>query len=119
MKIKRSSFDRLFIHKFCPFLKFKLFEDFFTRIKSYANQMDQDKLSDRTLKIQKVIETFEKKRKSILNVNLRRWRRNEFEMRIEHTLMRRVTKNAMNWRVKDLFYSWKLESEAKKVKIMH
>lgn len=25
----------------------------------------------------------------------------------------------MNWRVRDLFYSWKLESEAKKVKIMH
>ena len=39
-------------------------------------------------------------------------------MRIERTLMRRVTKNAMNWRVKDLFYSWKLEAEAKKVKIM-
>lgn len=33
--------------------------------------------------------------------------------------MRRITKNAMNWRVKDLFYSWKLESEAKRVKTMH
>jgi hypothetical protein len=76
-------------------------------------------LTDRTNRIQKVIETFEKKRKSILNVNWRRWRRNEYEMRIEKNLLKRITKNAMNWRVKDLFYSWKLESEAKKVKIMH
>lgn len=76
MKVKRSSFERLFVHKFCPFLKFKLFEDFFSRFKSFANKKDQDKLTDRTDRIQKVIETFEKKRKSILNVNLRRWRRN-------------------------------------------
>lgn len=33
--------------------------------------------------------------------------------------MRRLTKNAMNWRIKDLFYTWKLETEAKKVKTMH
>jgi hypothetical protein len=65
---------------------------------------------DRTDRIQKVIETFEKKRKSILNFNFRRWRRNEYEMRIERNLMRRLTKNAMNWRVKDLFYTWKLET---------
>lgn len=25
----------------------------------------------------------------------------------------------MNWRVKDLFYTWKLETEAKRVKQMH
>lgn len=40
-------------------------------------------------------------------------------MRIEKNLLRRITKNAMNWRIKDLFYSWKLECEAKRVKIMH
>ena len=40
-------------------------------------------------------------------------------MRIEKNLLRRISKNAMNWRIKDLFYSWKLECEAKKVKIMH
>lgn len=33
--------------------------------------------------------------------------------------MRRITKNAMNWRVRDLFYAWKLQAEAKNVKIMH
>jgi hypothetical protein len=108
MKVKRSSFERLFIQKFCPFLKYKTFEDFFARLKSYANKRDDDRLTDRTSRIQRVIATFEKKRKSILNANLRRWLRNEYEMRIERTLMRRVTKNAMNWRVRDLFYSWKL-----------
>ena len=30
--------------------------------------------------------------------------------------MKRITKNAMNWRIKDLFYTWKLECEAKRVK---
>lgn len=40
-------------------------------------------------------------------------------MRIAKNLMRRITKNAMNWRVKDLFFTWKLETEAKKVKQMH
>ncbi len=40
-------------------------------------------------------------------------------MRIEKALMRRLTKNAMNWRIRDLFYTWKLETEAKRVKIMH
>ena len=33
--------------------------------------------------------------------------------------MRRITRNAMNWRVKDSFFSWKLETEAKRVKQMH
>lgn len=40
-------------------------------------------------------------------------------MRIAKNLMRRITKNAMNWRVKDLFFTWKLETEAKRVKQMH
>jgi hypothetical protein len=40
-------------------------------------------------------------------------------MRIAKNLMRRLTKNAMNWRVRDLFYVWKLETEAKNVKKMH
>lgn len=88
-------------------------------MKNYNNSRDSDRLTDRTSRIQRVIATFEKKRKSILNANLRRWRRNEYVMRIEKNLLKRVTKNAMNWRVRDLFYSWKLESEAKKVKIMH
>lgn len=55
-----------------------------------------------------MIGTFEKKRKSILNVYLRRWRRNEYLMRIEKNLLKRITKNAMNWRSRDLFYAWKL-----------
>jgi hypothetical protein len=33
--------------------------------------------------------------------------------------MRRLTRNAMNWRVKDCFYSWRLETAAKNVVIMH
>lgn len=40
-------------------------------------------------------------------------------MRIARNLLRKITKNAMNWRVKDLFFSWKLETEAKRVKQMH
>lgn len=78
MKVKRKIFDRLFIHKFCPFLQYKLFEDFFTRLKSYSNKRDNDKLADKTMRIQTVIETFEKKRKSNLNAYFRRWRRNEY-----------------------------------------
>ena len=40
-------------------------------------------------------------------------------MRIAKLVMRRVTRNAMNWRVRDLFHSWKLETEAKVIKQMH
>ncbi len=39
---------------------------------------------------------------------MRIWRRNQYVMRIEFNLLKRVTKNAMNWRVRDVFYSWKL-----------
>lgn len=76
MKIRMKSFNRLFIHKFLPFLIYKVSEEFFTRVKNYNNHKDNAQLTDRTYRIQKVIETFEKKRKSILNVNLRKWRRN-------------------------------------------
>lgn len=76
MKTRMKSFNRLFIHKFLPFLRYKISEEFFTRVKNYNNHKDNAQLTDRTNRIQKVIETFEKKRKSILNVNLRRWRRN-------------------------------------------
>lgn len=77
-------------------------------MKNYINYTAKVKISNETNKIQKVIETFEKKRKSILNFNLRRWRRHDYLMRIEFNLLKRVTRNAMNWRIKDLFFSWKL-----------
>ncbi len=57
-KTRRSSFERLFVHKFCPFLKYKLFGEFFTRLKNYGNMRDNQKLTDRTDRIQQVIETF-------------------------------------------------------------
>lgn len=90
-----------------------------TRMKNYGNNQIILKKEDRTKRIQTVIETFEKKRKSILNFYMRKWRRNEYEMRIAKNLMRKITRNAMNWRVKDLFYTWKLEAEAKRVKQVH
>jgi hypothetical protein len=40
-------------------------------------------------------------------------------MRIAKNLMRKITRNAMNWKVRDLFYTWKLEAEAKRVKQLH
>ena len=40
-------------------------------------------------------------------------------MNIERNLLRKLTRNAMNWRVKDLFFTWKQETEAKRVKQMH
>lgn len=54
-KIHRSSFERLFVHKFCPFLKYKLFGEFFSHLKNYGNMRDQQRLTDRTDRIQKVI----------------------------------------------------------------
>jgi hypothetical protein len=78
IKKRKDNFNRLFVNKLCPFLKYKVSEDFFTRIKNYSNSKDNSKLLDRTNRIQRVIETFEKKRKSILNVNLRKWRRNQY-----------------------------------------
>ena len=62
------------------------------------------------MKIQQVIETFEKKRKLILSTNMIKWRRNQFEIKIARNLLRKITRNAMNWRVKDSFFSWKLET---------
>lgn len=118
-KHRRSSIDRLFTSKFCPFMIHKTLEDVMTRMKNYGNNQIILKKEDRTRRIQTVIETFEKKRKSILNFYMRKWRRNEYEMRIAKNLMRKITRNAMNWRVKDLFYTWKLEAEAKRVKQVH
>lgn len=51
-------------------------------MKNYINYTEKVKISNETHKIQKVIDTFEKKRKSILNFNLRRWRRHDYLMRI-------------------------------------
>ena len=88
-------------------------------IKNYGNNQEVIKKSDKTNRIQFVIETFEKKRRSILSSNMIRWRRNQYEIKIARNLLRRITRNAMNWRVKDSFFSWKLEMEAKRVKQMH
>lgn len=55
MKTRMKSFNRLFIHKFLPFLKYKISEEFFTRVKNYNNHKDNAQLTDRTYRIQKVI----------------------------------------------------------------
>ena len=39
---------------------------------------------------------------------MRLWKRNIYLMQIEKNLLRRLVRNAMNNRVKDLFYAWKL-----------
>jgi hypothetical protein len=44
---------------------------------------------------------------------MRLWKRNMYLITIEKNLMKRVVKNSMNSRVKDLFYAWKLEKEAR------
>lgn len=42
-----------------------------------------------------------------------------YEKKMEKRLLKKVTRHAMNWRVRDLFYAWKLENEAKRVKQHH
>lgn len=118
-KYRRKSVERLFVNKFSPFMIHKLQENFFMMCKNYGFSQQALARDDKTLKIQHVIEVFEKRRKGILNTYMIKWRRNGYEINISKKLMRRVTRNAMNWRVKDLFYTWKLECEAKKVKQMH
>lgn len=56
----------------------KTLEEAFSMIQNYGNNQTILKKIDLTDRIQKVIETFEKKRKSILNFYVRRWRRNEY-----------------------------------------
>jgi hypothetical protein len=56
----------------------KTHEEFLTRIKNYVNNKEVNIKTDKTSRIQTVISTFEKKRKSILNFYLRKWRRNEY-----------------------------------------
>ena len=94
-------------------------ENIFTTIKNYSNNQDIQKRTHRADKIIQVIETFEKKRKDALNQYWRRWRRNEYLNKIDLMRMRKVTRHAMNYRVRDNFYAWKLETEAKKVKQHH
>ncbi len=40
---------------------------------------------------------------------MRLWRRNMYVMNIEKNVLKRVVRKAMNNRVRDLFYAWKLE----------
>lgn len=77
-KHRRNSVIRLFINKFSPFMIHKTLEEAFSMIQNYGNNQTILKKIDLTDRIQKVIETFEKKRKSILNFYVRRWRRNEY-----------------------------------------
>jgi hypothetical protein len=63
-----------------------------------------------TFRLQKLIETFEKKRKDILCINLRRWRKNQYEMEMGWKLLKRLTRRAICNKLMDIFYSWKLEA---------
>ena len=69
--------------------------------------------------IQKVIECFDKKRKDILCANIRKWRKNQYQMGIGQKLFKRITRKAIYNRYQGIFYAWKLESEAKKVLKYH
>lgn len=55
MKTRKKNFNRLFILKFLPFLKYKIYEELFTRVKNFNNHKDNAQLTDRTYRIQKVI----------------------------------------------------------------
>lgn len=45
--------------------------------------------------IQKVIECFDKKRKDILCANIRKWRKNQYQMGIGQKLFKRITRKAI------------------------
>ena len=77
-KYRKKSVERLFINKFCPFMIDKAKEDVLHLIKNYGFNQEVLKKSDKTNRIQTVIETFEKKRKAILSTNMIRWRRNQY-----------------------------------------
>ena len=68
----------MFVNKFAPFMIHKTNEDFMAKVKNYGYYTDVVKKTDLTNRIQFVIETFEKKRKSILNFYVRKWKRNEY-----------------------------------------
>jgi hypothetical protein len=109
-KFRRQTVMRLFINKLCPFMIHKVQEEVVSKIKNYGNNQEIIKKTWRTNRIQTVIETFERRRKNILNFNMRKWKRNQYEIMIGRNLMRRLTRNAMNWRVRDLFFTWKQET---------
>lgn len=71
------------------------------------------------MRIQKVMEAFDKKRKDILCKNMRRWRKNQYQMNIGKKLFKRLTRKAIYNRYEGMFYAWKLESQAKKVLKYH
>ena len=75
---RRKVVLNLFVNKFCPFMIHKTREDVFSRIKNYGNNQIILKKTDRTDRIQTLIETFEKKRKAILSFNMVKWRRNQY-----------------------------------------
>lgn len=77
-KYRRQSVIKLFINKFAPFMIDKTHEDVFHLMKNYGHNQEVLKKSDKTNRIQTVIETFEKKRKAILSTNMIRWRRNQY-----------------------------------------
>ena len=119
IEVKQKSITRLFINKFCPFIIHQTKEGILTTIKNYANNQVIQERTRRADKIIQVIETFEKKRKDTLNQYWRRWRRNEYLTRMDVRRLRKVTRHAMNWRVRDIFYAWKLENEGRRVRQHH
>ena len=112
---RKSSIQRLFIDRFVFHQIQKLNQEFFTKTKNYQRYIENKNRNHKTFCIQKMIETFEKKRKNILCVNFRSWRRNQFEIKIGKNLFKRLTRQAIMNRYEGMFYSWKVETEAKRV----
>ena len=100
----------MFIEKFIYYSFNKLFEEFFAKTKNYYRFIEINKKNYNTFCIQKLIETFDKKRKDNLCKNLRKWRKNQYEINIGKKLFKRLTRKAIYNRYEGMFYAWKLES---------
>ena len=116
---RKRVIKKLFLNKFIYHSVYHLNESFFAKMKNYMRYVEVCKKNHKTFCIQKVIETFEKKRKNTLCKNIRRWRKNQYEMMIGKQLFKRLTRKAICNRYAGMFYAWKLESECKGVLKYH
>ena len=105
---RRNTIKRLFVQKFTHYATQQVYEEFFTKTKNYFRYVEFCKKDRKTYEIQQVLETFEKKKRKMLANNIRRWRRNQFEMRMGKNLFRRLTRRAFCSRYEGMFYAWKL-----------
>ena len=116
---KKNCIKKLFVNKFVHYIQLSLSQAFFSKLKNYDKHSSTKIKNYKTYCIQKVIENFDKKRKDILCANMRKWRKNQYEMKIGRDLFKKLTRKAIYGRLEGMFYIWRKEAKAKVVLEYH